>query len=151
MRKAIESIVTLAGILVVLFAGMLVGLYHSTARAQSTITAPADIVLTIGRQETYTLSANEFAAVPTCSLSAGCKGQLELCNFQAPPNASKADSTHCIMINSNSNGATSLWVGVLDTVQTPFTGATPTSVSVTPFQIGTANSWVTAAEVKQVP
>lgn len=141
-----------AGIALALFAcGMFFGDLSSTrAKAQSTITAPADITLTIGRQETYTLSANEFAAVPTCSLAAGCKGQLQLCNFQPPPHASLADSTHCIVVNANSNGATSLWVGVLDTIQTPATG-TPTSISTAPFQIGTASTWVTAAEVKQTP
>lgn len=151
MRKALECFFTIAGLLVVLFAGMLVGSYHSHVKAQSTVTAPADVVLTVGRMESYTLSANEFAAVPVCSLAQNCKAQLQLCNFQPPPHPSLADSTHCITITPNDVGTTNLWMGVSDTVTTPATATTSESSSITPFQIGTAAMWVQPAEVKQTP
>lgn len=151
MRKVLEGFVVIAGLMVVLFAGMLVGSFHSPVKAQSTVTAPADVVLTVGRMESYTLSANQFAAVPACSLAQNCKAQLELCNFQPPPHSALADSSHCITISPNDLGTTALWVGVSDTVTIPATATTGASSSTTPFQIGTAAMWVQPAEVKQTP
>lgn len=113
------------------------------------VRAQVDSTLQFGMNFNATFDATEYMSVPACSKSAGCVAQLEICNML--PGTQKADSTHCIFVGNGLVGGSQLWLGINQAVTIAATGTTPAQTTSTPFQIGTANSNVTAGEARQTP
>ena len=113
------------------------------------VRAQVDSTLQFGANFNATFDATEYMNVPACSKAAGCVAQLEICNML--PGTQRADSTKCIFIGNGLVGGSSLWLGINQTQTVAATGTTPAQTTSSPFQIGTANSNVTAGEARQTP
>ena len=113
--------------------------FSGQARAQISSTT-----ISFGVNATLKADAAQYLAIPSCSISAKCVAQLQLCNLDAKGNA---DSTRCVFISAGGQAPwnTNLWIGVSQSTKTS-TG----TVSTVPYGFGTLSVSVPNNEINVV-